>query len=54
MDGQLYVSGLKGWQTNAKENGGFDRIRYNEKPVHLPKSIQVKKNRIEIGFYEAS
>ena len=52
-DGQLYVSGLKGWQTNAKGNGGLDRIRYTGKPVHLPKSIKVKKDRIEIGFYEA-
>ena len=51
-DGQLYVSGLKGWQTNAKGNGGFDRIRYTGKPVHLPSSLQVKKDRIEIGFYE--
>ncbi len=52
-DGQLYASGLKGWQTNAKGNGGLDRIRYTGKPVHLPNSIQVKKDRIEIGFYEA-
>jgi hypothetical protein len=52
-DGQLYVSGLKGWQTNAKGNGGLDRIRYTGKPVHLPKSIEVKKDRIDISFYEA-
>jgi hypothetical protein len=52
-DGQLYTSGLKGWQTNAKGNGGLDRVRYTGKPVHLPKSIKVKKDRIEIGFYEA-
>ena len=31
----------------------MDRIRYTGKPVHLPKSIQVKKDRIEISFYEA-
>ena len=52
-DGQLYVSGLKGWQTNAKGKGGLDRIRYTGKPVHLPKSLEVKKDRIEVGFYEA-
>ena len=52
-DGQLYVSGLKGWQTNAKGNGGLDRIRYTGKPVHLPKSIKVKKDIVEIGFYES-
>ena len=52
-DGQLYISGLKGWQTNAKGSGGFDRIRYTGKPVHLPRSLKVKKGRIEVGFYEA-
>ena len=51
-DGQLYASGLKGWQTNAKGNGGLDRIRYTGKPVYLPKSIQVEKDRIMIGFYQ--
>ena len=50
-DGQLYVSGLKGWQTNAKGHGGLDRIRYTGKPVHLPSSLKVKKDRIEVGFY---
>ena len=44
---------LKGWQTNAKGKGGLDRIRYTGKPVHLPKSLEVKKDRIEVGFYEA-
>ena len=52
-DGQLYVSGLKGWQTNAKGSGGFDRIRYTGNPVHLPRSLKVKRDRIEVGFYEA-
>jgi hypothetical protein len=51
-DGQLYASGLKGWQTNARSNGGLDRIRYTGKPVYLPKSLRVKKDRIEIGFHE--
>jgi hypothetical protein len=51
-DGQLYVSGLKGWQTNARSNGGLDRVRYTGKPVYLPKSLRIKKDRIEIGFHE--
>ena len=51
-DGQLYASGLKGWQTNARSNGGLDRIRYTGKPVYMPKSLQVKKDLIEIGFHE--
>ena len=52
-DGQLYASGLKGWRDQCKGNGGLDRIRYTGKPVYLPKSIQVKKDRIEIGFYQS-
>ena len=27
-DGQLYVAGLRGWQTNAAREGGLDRVRY--------------------------
>jgi hypothetical protein len=51
-DGQLYASGLKGWQTNARSNGGLDRIRYTGKPIYMPKSLRVKKDLIEIGFHE--
>jgi hypothetical protein len=49
-DGQLYLAGLKGWQTNAGLEGGFDRVRYTGKPVAMPKSLHVRKGGIEIGF----
>ena len=51
-DGQLYVSGLKGWQTNAKGLAGLT-VFVTRQPVHLPRSLKVKKDRIEVGFYEA-
>ena len=49
-DGQLYMVGLKGWQTNAGREGGLDRVRYTGKPVAMPKSLNVRDGGIEIGF----
>ena len=33
QDGQLYVCGLRGWQTAGGEDGGLQRVRYTGKPV---------------------
>jgi hypothetical protein len=52
-DGQLYVTGLKGWQTNAARAGGFDRVRYTGKPVAMPNSLKVVPGGLEIGFSAA-
>ena len=49
-DGQVYVAGLKGWQSNAAKEGGFDRVRYTGKPVFMPSGLKVKPNGIELGF----
>jgi hypothetical protein len=49
-DGQLYVTGLRGWQTNAAKNGGIDRVRYTGKKVYMPVGLKVKKNGLEITF----
>ena len=49
-DGQLYVSGLRGWQTNAAKNGGLDRVRYTGQPVYMPSGLKVKSDGIEISF----
>ncbi len=35
-DGQLYVTGLQGWQTNAKRDGCFQRVRYTGAPLNAP------------------
>ncbi len=50
LDGQLYVAGLKGWQTNAGKPGGLDRVRYTGKPVAMPNALRVKSDGLEIGF----
>lgn len=49
-DGQLYLCGLKGWQTSATREGGFYRVRYTGKPVRMPQTLHVARNGVEIGF----
>ena len=49
-DGQLYVTGLRGWQTNAARDGGFDRVRFTGKPLRMPVGLKVKSNGVEITF----
>jgi len=52
-DGQLYVVGLKGWQTKGVRDGAFQRVRYTGKPLHMPAELNVRRNGIEIGFSDA-
>jgi glucose/arabinose dehydrogenase len=52
-DGQLYVCGLKGWQTNAGLDGCFDRVRATGKPACLPTSLHVTAKGLAIGFSAA-
>ena len=50
VDGQLYVCGLKGWQTRAAKDGAFQRVRYTGKPVHMPLDMHVLHDAISITF----
>jgi hypothetical protein len=50
QDGQLYVTGLKGWQTNAAKDGGFDRVRYTGKPVYMPKDLHATDKGLLVTF----
>lgn len=49
-DGQLYVCGLKGWETNGSRDGCLQRVRYTGKPVCLPSDLHIKKDAIAITF----
>jgi hypothetical protein len=50
-DGQLYVCGLQGWQTNAAKATAFQRVRYLPgKPLYLPTGMRVKDKGIELTF----
>ncbi len=49
-DGQLYISGLKGWQSSAAKDGSLQRVRYTGKPVSFPGAMHVKATGIELAF----
>ena len=50
VDGQLYLAGLRVWQSNGARYGAFHRVRYTGKPVHMPTALNVKKAGIQITF----
>ncbi len=52
-DGQLYVAGLRGWQTRAAQISGFDRVRYTGKPYHTVRDIRVDTDGIHLTFSQA-
>ena len=49
-DGQLYLCGLKGWDTAAAKDGQLCRVRYTGKPLSLPVGWRVTKTGFEITF----
>ena len=52
-DGQLYVSGMKGWVTNAVQDGCLQRVRYTGQPVDLPVAVKTMQNGISLTFSNA-
>ena len=50
LDGQLYVSGLRGWQTTALKNGCIQRVRYTGKPLWMPVEIKTHADGVELRF----
>ena len=52
-DGQLYVAGLRGWQTTGLKNGCFQRVRYTGAPVNMPIAMHARKDGIEIQFTDS-
>jgi hypothetical protein len=49
-DGQLYVAGLRGWQTKGSKDGGFFRVRYTGTPLTMQNSLRVTDKGLHIGF----
>jgi len=49
-DGQLYVAGLKGWQTSGPRDGGIYRVRYTGEPLYMPVDMKVTREGIQISF----
>ncbi|HYG77064.1 MAG TPA: DUF6797 domain-containing protein [Planctomycetota bacterium] len=52
-DGQLYLSGMRGWQTSGVKDGGFYRVRYTGKPANMATSLIATQSGIEITFTDA-
>ncbi len=50
VDGQLYVGGLKGWQTDGSKDAAFQRVRYTGKTPTLQNELRVTDKGIHIGF----
>ena len=49
-DGQLYVAGLRGWQTNAARDCAFQRVRRTDKPANLPTALHVTEVGVDLTF----
>lgn len=50
LDGQLYLTGLRGWQTDGVRDGGFFRVRYTGQPVSWPTEFHARKTGVEIVY----
>jgi putative heme-binding domain-containing protein len=49
-NGQLYACGMFAWAGNQTEPGGFYRIRYTGKPVHLPIGLHARQDGMRVKF----
>ena len=52
VDGQLYVAGLKGWQTSGARDGALQRVRYTGRPARGVQEMKVTPKGVEITFTE--
>lgn len=50
VDQQLYICGLKGWQTNAAKLAAVQRVRYTGRPANMPTGLEVYANGVAISF----
>jgi hypothetical protein len=50
VDKQLYLVGLRGWQTTATKDAGFQRVRYTGAEVTMPTELHIKPTGVQIAF----
>lgn len=50
VDGQLYVAGLRGWQSNTPRDAALTRVRYTGAPVHTVCGFHVTRGGVELTF----
>lgn len=50
-DGSMYVGGMRGWQSNAAQISGIQRVRHNEElPLGLPEAMSVEGDKLTLRF----
>jgi hypothetical protein len=49
-DGQLYLSGLRGWQTSGVRPGALHRVRYTGATVTMPVDLRTHNNGVSLTF----
>jgi glucose/arabinose dehydrogenase len=49
-DGQLYLTGLRGWTTSGARDGALHRARYTGKPLRTVLEMKVSKGAIALTF----
>ncbi len=49
-DGQLYTCGMFAWAGNQQQPGGFYRVRYSGRPIHVPTGLRAKRSGMAITF----
>jgi hypothetical protein len=49
-DGQLYTVGLFGWASDKTTPGGFYRVRYTAKPLHVPIGLHTTRQGMLLTF----
>jgi putative heme-binding domain-containing protein len=49
-DGQLYVCGMFAWAGSATKSGGFYRVRYTGRPVHVPVALNARASGMAMTF----
>jgi hypothetical protein len=50
LGNDLYVVGLRGWQTAAKKDGCLQRVRYTAKPFPFPVGYHIEPDGVTLTF----
>src|SRR5262249_17736997 len=50
IDHQLYVAGLRGWQTTAAKDAGFQRVRYTGAKLAMPTQFHISDKGMSVTF----
>lgn len=49
-DGQVYIVGQRGWDTNAATDGCLQRVRFTGKPAYVVESAEAIGNAVQLRF----